>query len=70
MTFVNDFRGLGPSPNVHWKWMIHEGIYYFGYATLRDIEPNEELLVNYGASWGGYYDKLVDDFRGPDEELL
>lgn len=48
LAFVNDFRGLQDSPNAKALWVAHRGSYYFCYRTLRDIEANEEILVDYG----------------------
>jgi hypothetical protein len=48
MMYVNDYRGLKDEPNTHLTRMAHRGIFYFVYATLREIEPNEEILVYYG----------------------
>jgi SET domain-containing protein len=51
ITFVNDFRGIQDKPNVKNHLLIHRGIYYFGYVTIREIQPNEELLIDYGKFW-------------------
>ncbi len=51
LSFINDFRGIADLPNVQEILIVHRGVYYFGYAAIRDIEPSEELLVDYGASW-------------------
>ncbi len=47
LTFVNDFHGLGQCANVQTRWVEHNGFYYFGYETTRDIEPMEEILIDY-----------------------
>lgn len=59
LVFVNDFRGLQPHPNVSGKFIIHRGSYYFGYETLRDIEPQEELLIDYGQVWAKHLFKEI-----------
>lgn len=51
LAFTNDFRGLQSEPNTRPKWILHCGIFYFGYETIREIEPMEELLVDYGKTW-------------------
>ena len=51
LAFINDYRGLQKNPNVRTKWILHRGFYYFGYETAMDIEPMEELLVDYGKTW-------------------
>lgn len=55
LAFVNDYRGLKDAPNVRPKWMIHRGYYYFGYAALRDIQTNEEIVIDYGKEWAHLY---------------
>jgi hypothetical protein len=47
LNFVNDYHGLSESPNVKGKWLQCGGFYYFGYETLREIEPMEEILIDY-----------------------
>ena len=51
LAFINDYRGLQKHPNVRAKWILHRGFYYFGFETARQIEPMEELLVDYGKTW-------------------
>ena len=51
LAFINDFRGLQERPNVRTTWILHRGSYYFGFETIREIEPMEELLVDYGKTW-------------------
>lgn len=51
LTFINDYRGLGQSSNCQPKWIVHRGFYYFIFETTRSIEPSEEVLVDYGATW-------------------
>jgi len=51
MMIVNDYRGLQASPNGGLKWIVHRGLYYFGYAAHQDIEPDEEITVDYGKGW-------------------
>ncbi len=48
LAFVNDYHGLQPQPNVRPTWIEHRGQGYLGYETLRDIEPLEEILTDYG----------------------
>lgn len=55
LVFINDFRGISSAPNVRHKLIIHRGCYYFGIETIGDIEANEELLIDYGATWGNKY---------------
>jgi hypothetical protein len=57
LSFINDFRGIGEAPNVQTTLIIHRGHYYFGYETIRDIGPTEELLIDYGASWEKHFSK-------------
>lgn len=51
LAFINDFRSLSGAPNVRAKWILHQGSYYFGYETTREIEPEEELLADYENLW-------------------
>ena len=51
LAFINDFRGLKEEPNVRTKWLLHQGNYHFGFETIRQIEPMEELLIDYGKTW-------------------
>jgi len=51
LAFVNDYRGIGREPNVRKKWILHRASYYFGFETIRDVKPGEELLVDYGKTW-------------------
>jgi SET domain len=51
LAFINDFRDLGKAPNVRPAWILHRGVYHFCYETLREILPQEEVLVDYGKSW-------------------
>jgi hypothetical protein len=52
LSFINDFRGLAEAPNVQTRLIAHRGLYYFGYEAICDILPSEELLIDYGSSWG------------------
>ncbi len=47
LTFVNDFHGLGQEPNVQGKWLQNQGYYFFGYETTKEIEPMQEILIDY-----------------------
>ena len=58
------YRGLKEAPNVKTKWIIHRGIAYFGYETIREIEKDEELVVDYGKEWAEAHAKGVG-CRGP-----
>jgi hypothetical protein len=51
LAFINDFRGVQKDPNVRPKWILHRGAHYFGFETIREIGPMEELLVDYGKTW-------------------
>jgi len=55
--FVNDYRGLGKGPNVGTAWILHRGIYHFGFRTLRTIDVGEELLIDYGQTWEKIWSK-------------
>lgn len=55
MMYVNDYRGLQDAPNAYLAWMINRGFYYLGYAALRDIERNEEIVIDYGKEWEDLY---------------
>ena len=46
--FVNDYRKIAATPNTIGKMVFHLGFLFFGYQTIRDINKNEELLVDYG----------------------
>ena len=52
LAFINDYRGLRDTPNVRPTWILHRGVFYFGYETIREIEPMEELLIDYGKTFG------------------
>lgn len=52
LAFTNDFRGIAEHPNVRPTWIMHRGVYYFGYESIREIKPGEELLIDYGKTWG------------------
>jgi hypothetical protein len=47
LTFVNDFHGLAEKPNVRGQWRVSGGFYYFGYESMEEIEPKEEILIDY-----------------------
>lgn len=51
LSFVNDYRGIAPLPNVQTTLIKHLGSYYFGYKTIHEIAPGEELLTDYGQRW-------------------
>lgn len=51
LAFVNDYRGLGASPNVKAKWVVHKGCYHLVFETVRLIKKGEELLLDYGAGY-------------------
>ena len=55
LAYVNDYRGLNDAPNAYLAWMINRGFYYLGYAALRNIEQNEEILIDYGNEWANFY---------------
>lgn len=57
LSFINDFRGIAEGANVQKTFIVHRGLYYFGYAAIRDIKPSEELLIDYGASWEKQFSK-------------
>lgn len=57
LTFVNDFRGIQKEPNLRTRWIIHQGVYYLGYETSKEIQPKEELLVDYGPIWANLWEK-------------
>ncbi len=59
LSFINDFRGISDGPNVQKTFIVHRGLYYFGYQAIRDILPNEELLVDYGASWEKHFTSIL-----------
>jgi hypothetical protein len=48
LAFVNDYRKIAPVPNIKGKMVSHLGNLFFGYQTIRDIDKNEEILVDYG----------------------
>lgn len=48
LALVNDYRGLRSSPNVKMRPIIHEGVLYFGYIAVCDIQKGEEVLADYG----------------------
>ncbi len=47
MMYVNDYHGIQDAPNAHLTRMVNRGFAYFGYAALRDIEADEEIVVDY-----------------------
>jgi hypothetical protein len=57
--FINDYRGIAPGPNVRFtskpaKPFCYKGKTYDNVTViqaLRDIEKNEEVLVNYGKEY-------------------
>jgi len=61
LTFSNDFRGIQEKPNIEHHIFVHLGIYYFGYITIREIQPNEELLIDYGLAWEEALKKKYDN---------
>lgn len=48
LMYVNDYRGLSQAPNAACAQILHRGLYYFGYASLRKIDEDEEIFVWYG----------------------
>jgi hypothetical protein len=63
LAFANDYRGLQNAPNVYSKWMINRGFYFFGFAASRDIERDEEIVIDYGSEWDRIYrQKLANRF--------
>jgi hypothetical protein len=54
LAFINDYRGIAPEPNIKSGWIIHRGLKYLAYVTIKDIAPDQELLTNYGETyWKG-----------------
>jgi SET domain-containing protein len=48
MAFVNDYRGLSPSPNIESTWLIDADGLHLLYRTRRAIAKDEELFIDYG----------------------
>jgi hypothetical protein len=48
LALVNDYRGISSAPNVEMRGIIHQGLIYFGYVTVKEIQKDEEVLVYYG----------------------
>jgi hypothetical protein len=48
MSLVNDYRGISSKPNVVMREIMHQGLVYYGYVTICEIQRNEEVLVDYG----------------------
>jgi hypothetical protein len=56
LALINDYRDLGPRPNVKMQEFVHKGTMYFGYVAITNIQKGEELLVDYGPKfWDSYY---------------
>lgn len=51
VVFVNDYRGLKEEPNVSAEMVVHRGLYYLVYRTVRPVEKGDELLTNYGEDY-------------------
>lgn len=47
LAFVNDYRNISKGPNVEEVVFWHKNRAYFGYQTIRKIEKDEELLIDY-----------------------
>lgn len=51
LAFINDYRGVSESPNVKPAWILHKGVFHFCYEAVREILPEEEVLVDYGSDY-------------------
>jgi len=62
MRFINDYKNTGSECNVNFRKMFLDGIMRVYVQAIADLNPGDEILVDYGS---GYWDNIPAEEESP-----